>query len=85
MAECMRKTQKKSIRGRWVDVNKGDDQMEVYRSKYVATELNHQYGGATRDGLFAAMPPLEGMRLLLSYVASRQSSGQAHFPCSRQN
>ena len=36
-------------------------------------ELKHQYGGATRDGVFAAMPPLEGMRLLLSYVASRQN------------
>ena len=41
VAECMRKTQKKPIRGRWVDVNKGDDQMEVYRSRYVAMELKH--------------------------------------------
>ena len=73
VAACMRKTQKKPIRGRWVDVNKGDGQMEVYRSRYVAMELKNQYGGATRDGLFAAMPPLEGMRLLLSYVASRQN------------
>ena len=57
VAECMKKTQKKPIRGRWVDVNKGDDQVEVYRSKYVAMELKHQYGGAMRDGPFAAMPP----------------------------
>ena len=78
VAECMRKTQKKPIRGRWVDVNKGDDQMEVYRSRYVAMELMHQYGGATRDGLFAAMPPLEKMRLLLSYVASRQNRKIPH-------
>ena len=78
VAECMRKTQKKPIRGRWVDVNKGDDQMEVYRSRYVAMELKHQYGGATRDGLFVAMPPLEGMRLLLSYVASRQNRKFPH-------
>ena len=78
VAECMRKTQKKPIRGRWVDVNKGDDQMEVYRSRYVAMELKHQYGGATRDGLFAAMPPLEGMRLLLSYVASKQNRKFPH-------
>ena len=28
-------------------------------------ELNHQHGGAMRDELFAAMPPREGMRLLL--------------------
>ena len=78
VAECMKKTQKKPIRGRWVDVNKGDDQVEVYRSRYVAMELKHQYGGALRDGLYAAMPPLEGMRLLLSYVASRQSRKLPH-------
>ena len=66
VAECKKKTQKKPIRGRWVYVNKGDDQVEVCRSKYVAMELKHQYGRATRDGLFAALPPLEGMRFLLS-------------------
>ena len=45
---------------------------------HVAMELKHQYGGATRDGLFAAMPPLEEMRLLLSYVASRQNRKFPH-------
>ena len=78
MAECMRETQKKPIRGRWVDVNKGDDQMEVYRSRYVAMELKHQYGRATGDGLFAAMAPLEGMQLLPACVASRQSRKFPH-------
>ena len=47
--ECIKKTKEKPIRGRWVDVNKGDDQVEVYRSRYVAMELKHQYGAATRD------------------------------------
>ena len=78
VAECIKKTKKKPMRGRWVDVNKGDDQVEVYRSRYVAMELKHQYGGATRGGLFAVMAPLEGMRLLLSYVASRQSRKLPH-------
>ena len=73
MDECMRKTLKKPISGRWVDVNKGDDQMEVYRSRYVEMELKHQYRGATRDGLFAAM-----MRLFLLYVASRQNRKFPH-------
>ena len=31
-----------------------------------------------RDGPFAAMPPLEGMRLLLSHVASRRGSEVPH-------
>ena len=34
--ECVERTQRKPIRGRWVDVNKGDDTAEVYRSRYVA-------------------------------------------------
>ena len=70
VTECLERTQKKPIRGRWVDVNKGDDHVEVYRSRYVAMELKREHGGAMREGLFAAMPPLEGMRLLLSFVAS---------------
>ena len=78
VAECEQNTHGRPIRGRWVDVNKGDDQVEVYRSRYVAMELKHQYGGAMRDGLFAAMPPLEGMRLLLSHVASRQGGRDPH-------
>ena len=51
VAECMRETQKKPIRRRWVDVNKGDDQMEVYTSRHVANELNHQYGQREMDFL----------------------------------
>ena len=30
----MKKTQKKPIRGRWVDVKKGDHQVKVYRSRW---------------------------------------------------
>ena len=54
MTECLRKTQKKPIRGGWVDVNKGDDQVEVYRSRYAAMELHHQCRRAVRDGPCAA-------------------------------
>ena len=78
VVECTKKTQMKPTRGRWVDVNKGDDQVEVYRSRYVAMDLKHQYGGALRDGLFAAIPPHEGMRFLPSYVASRQGRKLPH-------
>ena len=30
VAECIGKTQRKPIRGRWVDVNNGDDQVQVF-------------------------------------------------------
>ena len=34
VAECMKKTQKKPIRGWWVDVKKGDHQVKVHRSRW---------------------------------------------------
>ena len=36
---CYQKTGKPPIRGRWVDVNKGEDKSPVYRSRYVAQKL----------------------------------------------
>ena len=68
---CNQKTGKPPIRGRWVDVNKGDDKNPVYQSRCVAQELRRQHGGNTREGLFAAMPPLEAIKALISNVARR--------------
>ena len=66
LAMCLTRTQKRPIKGRWVDINKGDDIMETYRSRYVAREIRDQHGGAHREGLFAAMPPLEALKILIS-------------------
>ena len=63
------------IRGRWVDINKGDDANTNYRSRYVAREIKSLHGGNSREGTFAAMPPLESLKLLLSKVASRAGLG----------
>ena len=65
------RTGRPPIRGRWVDVNKGDDMKQNYRSRYVAGEIKSLHGGASREGTFAAMPPLESLKPLLSKVASR--------------
>ena len=73
---CYQKTGKPPIRGRWVDVNKGDDKSPVYRSRYVAQELRHRHGGNTRERLFAAMPPLEAFKALISDVATRRGQGR---------
>ena len=78
LSQCISKTGKRRIRGRWVDVNKGDDQNENYRSRYVAMEIKHQHGASTREGLFAAMPPLESMRILLSHVASHRDASTGY-------
>ena len=56
----------KVIQTRWIDVNKGDNENPNYRSRLVAKEFNT---GAV-DGLFAATPPLEALRLLISLAAT---------------
>ena len=71
VSSCMSATGRKPINGRWVDVNKGDDNTKVYRSRYVAQEIKKQHGGNQREGLFAPMPPLEALKVVLSCAASR--------------
>ena len=56
------------VGGRWVDVNKGDSENPNYRSRYVGREFNC---GDKRDDLFAATPPLEALKMLLSLAASQ--------------
>ena len=60
----------KIVAARWIDINKGDIANPNYRSRYVAKEFNN----GPADGLFAATPPLEAMRLLLSDAASSEGA-----------
>ena len=66
ISECWARTKRKPIGVRWVDVNKGTDECPNYRSRLVAKEIK------TDDRLeyFSATPPLEALRLLLSFAAS---------------
>ena len=43
------------IKTRWIDINKGDDDNPVYRSRLVGKEFNNE----SMDGIFAGTPPLE--------------------------
>lgn len=61
----------KIVRSRWIDINKGDELHPNYRSRMVGKEFND----SELDGLFAATPPLEALRLLLSWAAT---DGSAH-------
>lgn len=63
---CYQRTQKAPISIRWIDVNKGDTERPNYRSRLVAREINTY----KRNDLFAATPPLEALKLLLSMAAS---------------
>jgi hypothetical protein len=67
ISECVRESGKQPLGGRWVDVNKGDHDRPDVRSRYVAKDFA---GGQKSDEFFAATPPLEALRLLLSHVAS---------------
>ena len=59
----------KIIKTRWIDINKGDDENPVYRSRLVGKEFND----GQMDGLFAATPPLEALRFLVHEAATVRS------------
>ena len=58
----------KIIQTRWIDVNKGDIENPEIRCRLVAKEFNT----GEQEGLFAATPPLEALRLLVSDAATVQ-------------
>ena len=57
-------TGKAPLQGKWVDVNKGDLERPVVRSRYVAKE----FANTKSDDFFSPTPPLEALRLLLSHA-----------------
>ena len=60
------RTKSQLIKGRWVDVNKGDNMQENYRSRYyVARELRHSNGPVVRGTVrsFAAAGGIEALDL----------------------
>ena len=63
------RTGKGPISVRWVDVNKGDEQNPRYRSRLVARQLKaHDKSG---QSFFAPTPPLESLRTVLSFAATK--------------
>ena len=63
----------KVITTRWIDVNKGDEKSPNYRARLVGREIKMD----KRLDLFAATPPLESLRMILSICAQHQSSHYA--------
>ena len=62
----------KILTTRWVDTNKGDMQNPDYRSRLVGREIKKD----NRLDLFAATPPLEVMKALISECAMGQSGNR---------
>ena len=66
--ECWHQTGKPPIAVRWVDINKSDETFENYRSRLVAKE----YKTDIRPDLYAATPPSECLKMMISMMASNQ-------------
>ena len=67
--QCWQRTGKAPVTVRWIDHNKGDATHMDYRSRLVARQF--------RDGeeaIFAATPPLEILKLILSLAVSGYQS-----------
>ena len=56
----------KLVRTKWIDINKGDHLEPNYRSRLVAMEFNE----FADPSIFAATPPLEAMRYVISRAAT---------------
>ena len=64
----------KVITTKWVDTNKGSEEEPNHRSRLVGRELNL----SDRPDLFAATPPLESFRYMISRCASTQYRQRPH-------
>ena len=62
VGECLKETGKPPIKVRWIDINNGDAHAPEYRPRLVAKDIKKD----NREDLFAATPPLEALKILLS-------------------
>ena len=62
IAHCWERTGKAHLKARWVDIDKGTR----YRSRWVAK----QFKGSDSEEWFAAAPPIEALRALISHTTS---------------
>ena len=58
----------KLIKGRWLDVNKGDSSKPDIRSRYVGKE----FATGVDASLYAGTPPLEALKMLVAHAASHK-------------
>ena len=72
VGECWDKTGKAPIAVRWVDVHKGGG---VHRSRLVAKDFKPKSKVGDIEGLFAATPPLELVKLLFAHAAAGAAKG----------
>ena len=61
----------KIIGVRWVDVNQGDSEEPGCRSRLVG----RMFAVGRDDALYPAIPPLDGLRIIISHAATHPDSG----------
>ena len=79
VTECWQETGHAPIGVRWVDINKGDAGKPNYRSRLVAKEFKVD----VRPELYAATPPSECLRLMISRMASARNLQMMYADVSR--
>ena len=71
ISEARRRMGRGPISVRWVETNKGDDVNPNIRSRLVAREIRT----AGQEAIFAPTPPLESLRMVLSWAATNLPGG----------
>ena len=69
VTECFQMTGKKPIDTKWLDVNKQDEKNPLYRSRLVGKEFNTY----NDNQFFAATPPVEVLKLIISLAATNNN------------
>ncbi len=77
--ECWRMTGCAPIGVKWVDINKGDTQNANYRSRLVAMEFRRE----EKPEWYAATPPSECLKIVLSMMASDRKKKMLYADVSR--
>ena len=80
-SDCFRKTGRKPIPSKWVDINKGDDVTPKVRSRWVIAETKHNTNIDVKDpsATFSATPPYECSRFLISLMMTLQTNAQKSY------
>ena len=69
------------VKSRWININKDDDVNPNFRSRAVGNEFNN----SGIEGLCAAAPPLEALRLILSWAATSDVARQGYAMGSKED
>ena len=73
MQEYWDKKGRESVGVRWVDVDNG---FGVHRNRLVAKDLRPRSRAIDKEGLFAATPPLELVKMVIMWAARSHNSGR---------